>query len=280
MTAEREQAVRPLMNKLRQVMLRPSLRAVFGQRRPKFSLSDVFSRRRILLVALGKGSIGPEAAQLLGSIVVSHLWQTALGRTSVPLGHRTPVMIYIDEVQDYLRLPGDLSEALAQARGLGVGFTLANQELGQLKQIRSAVMANTRSRVYFQLAPDDARDLAASFGGELLSREDFRALRQYQAYAQLLDKGSTTPWVSLTTQALPRPVRDPALLRRRSREHYGQSLDLVETDLLSLTNQPARNASRPSEGEDRAAGPNDSLEPLGRRRPASKRPQTDEEGRS
>lgn len=160
---ERAQAIQPLMNKLRSVLLRPTLRGIFGQRSPKFDLSDVFNKNKVLLVALGKGSIGIEGALLLGSLVTTQLWHTILARTTVPPEERTPVNVYIDEVQDYIAGLGDLGDALATARGYGVGFTIAHQELGQLREHRGAVLANARSRLVFQPSPADARDLATSF---------------------------------------------------------------------------------------------------------------------
>jgi hypothetical protein len=114
--AERQVAIAPLMNKLRPILLRPGIRGVLGQRRPRFALSEVFTKRRILLVSLAKGQLGPESARLLGSLVVALLWNAALRRTAIPAERRHPVMVHIDEIQDYLRLPGDLGDALAQAR--------------------------------------------------------------------------------------------------------------------------------------------------------------------
>jgi type IV secretory pathway TraG/TraD family ATPase VirD4 len=64
------------------------------------------------------------------------LWQAIQARAAVPASKRRPVMVYIDEVQDYLHLPTDLGDALAQARGFGVGFTLAHQFLGQPARLR------------------------------------------------------------------------------------------------------------------------------------------------
>ena len=79
---------------------------------------------------------------------------------------RHPVMVYVDEFQDYLHLPTDLTDVLAQARGLGVGLTLAHQHLAQLPPaMRSAVLANARSRVAFQLGSDDARAIAHTMPG-------------------------------------------------------------------------------------------------------------------
>lgn len=264
--SEREHNIQPLLNKLRQVLLRPSLRGIFGQRSPRFDITDVFTKRRVLLVALGKGTIGPDAAQLLGSILTTHLWHATTQRIQTPATERTPVMVYIDEVQDYLRLPGDLGDGLAQARGLGVGFTLAHQELGQLGAIKSAVMANTRSRVMFQVAPADAREIAASFGDGKLTREDFRALGAFQAYAQPLSSGSTAPWVSLLTEPLPKPCRNVATLRAQSTARYGQPLDVVEADLLALIRTPVHvstGAGDPIIGDGTQNAPSDTL---GRRR--------------
>ena len=241
---EREHAIAPLMNKLRPILLRPGIRAVLGQRHPRFDLSDVFTKRRIVLVSLSKGTLGPEAAQLLGSLVVGLLWQAALGRAAVAQSQRHPSFVFIDEVQEYLRLPGDLGDALAQARGLGVGFVLAHQHLGQLSTpVREAVLANARSRVAFQLSARDARDLTTKTGP--LMPEDFAALPKFGAYAQLQIDGAQAPWCSLATQPLPATTHSASAIRARSREHYGQPLDEVERDLVGLIDTPAPASGNP-----------------------------------
>lgn len=242
---ERQQVIAPLMNKLRPILLRPQLRAVFGQRRPRFDLTDIFGLRggltedgqkrpRVVLVNLAKGALGEEAARLLGSIVVALVWQAALGRTALQAFQRRPVMVHIDEVQEYLRLPGDLGSALAQARGLGVGFTLAHQHLGQLpKDFKAGVMANARSRVAFSLSRDDARAIAALNRGELVA-EDYQSLPRYHAYASLLVNGEAAPPFSLRTAALDGPLRAVEAAQQQSRARFGQALSDVERDLLDL----------------------------------------------
>lgn len=153
----------------------------------------------------------------------------------MPASRRHPVMVFIDEVQDYLRLPGDLGDALAQARGLGVGFTLAHQHLGQLPTgLRSAVLANARSKVCFQLSHEDATAMAR---GSTLAAEDFISLPAFQAYASLLSGGSPTPYASLVTQPLSGPVTRPSDIRRRSQERYGRPLSEVEAAWADLAGQ-------------------------------------------
>jgi hypothetical protein len=252
---EQVQATAPLLRRVRPILLRPGLRGILGQRRPKFDLSDVFTKRRILLVSLEKGKIGPEAAALLGSLIVSQLWTATLARAAQPPQTRTPVTILIDEVQDYLRLPGDIGDALAQARGLGVGYTLAHQHLGQLpKSIRDAVTANARTRIAFQLSHPDAREFATLTRGQL-EPADFEALPAYHAYAQILHQNTPGPWVSLMTTKLPAPARSADLVRRRSRERYGQPLNEVEADLLALTERrSARESFGRTKRSDTAGG--------------------------
>lgn len=236
--AERSQAIAPLMNKLRPILLRPGMRGIFGQRQPRVSLRQVLSERKILLVDLGKGHIGSEAAQLLGSMVVAMLWAEALRRAGTSAARTRPVMVHIDEVQDYLRLPGDLGDALAQARGLGVGFTLAHQHLGQLPSgLREAVLANARSRIAFALTGRDARDIAGLSRGQV-SADDLAALPAFEAYAALHVRGSAGPWASLRTVPLGERRHRPEQLRRAAARRYGRPLTEVEADLLALADGP------------------------------------------
>lgn len=236
--AERAAVIAPVMNKLRQVLLRPSLRAVLGQREPAFDVSEVFTSPKVLLVPLHAGVLGPEAAGLLGSLVVSRLWQCTLARTNVPASKRRPVMVYIDEVQNYLHLAQDLGEALAEARGLGVAFHLAHQYLNQLPPpMRAAVFTNARSRIAFQLTTDDAVALAK--GHPELAPDDFTALGQYELYASLFAGGRSTPYVSGRSQPPEPAISDARQLRRRSARRYGRDVGEVEAGFQALLDEHA-----------------------------------------
>jgi hypothetical protein len=231
--AERASATAPVHNKVRPFLINPKLRAVLGQADPKFQIRQVFTERKVLLVNLAKGTIGPEAAALLGSLVVAELWQAALGRISIPVNKRHPVFVYVDEFQDYLHLPTDLSDALGQARGLGVALTLAHQHLHQLDpQMRAAVLANARSRLCFQLPAEDARAMAPASG--IPQVDDFMGLGGFECYLRLLADDSVQKWCSGRT--LPPPVerRSPEDVRRLSRERFGRDRSEVDADVNSL----------------------------------------------
>ncbi|GFI30504.1 hypothetical protein IMSAGC013_01894 [Lachnospiraceae bacterium] len=53
---EKRTQISPVLNKLRQLTLRPGLRNILGQAKPKFSLTDLFYKRRIVLIPLNKGN--------------------------------------------------------------------------------------------------------------------------------------------------------------------------------------------------------------------------------
>lgn len=230
---ERTAAIAPVLNKVRPLLVRPSLRAVLGQAKPRFEMGRVLRERKILLVDLAKGQMGPEAAALLGAIVIGQLWQTVQRRASIAPERRHPVFVFVDEFQDYLSLPTDLGDALAQARSLGVGMTLAHQHLGQLSpSMRAAVLANARSRLVFQLGGDDARAFAVA--DTVLDAEDFRSLGAFEAYAQLVGGDAVQPWLSLRTSAAPPIAANPDELRALSRRDYGVSPAQVDEQLRRL----------------------------------------------
>ena len=227
--------VAPVLNKLRQLMLRPGLRAMLGQAQPRFGLADLLERRRIVVVNLNQGLLGAGAARLLGTLLVAQLWQHLLARQAEPPQRRQIVSVYIDEVQAFLAgLPGSLADALAQARSLGAAFHLAHQYRGQLStEMMQAVETNTRSKVYFALSATDAA-AAARLAPEL-EAADFQLLAQYQAYATVMHQGRRSGWFSLATRPAPPAVRDPALLYAASHARYGIPAEQTEAELIALT---------------------------------------------
>jgi len=231
--AERALALAPVMNKLRAFLLRERLRRVIGQGKPRFDLRQVFTERKIVLVNASSGALGPESSGLLGSLVVSQLWQTALGRGAIPPEKRHPVMVVIDEFQQYLRLPTDLADVLAQARGLGVGLTLAHQHLMQLPlDIKAAVLANARSRVVFAAQHDDASVLVK--GDDRLTPNDVVGLGKYEVYASLMASSQATPYASARSLPPPPAIRSADEVRARSRAQWGVSAGVVDAELEQL----------------------------------------------
>jgi type IV secretory pathway TraG/TraD family ATPase VirD4 len=126
--------VGPVLNKLRSFLLRPTVCNVLGQSRSSVDFVEIMDRGGILLVNLSKGALGEESSRLLGSFIVSRLWQAALRRATRPESWRPDFNLYLDEFQNYLHLPQSLDDVLAESRAYRLNLTLANQHLGQLRE--------------------------------------------------------------------------------------------------------------------------------------------------
>jgi len=239
--SEQRQEILPVLNKIRQFLLRPGLRNVLGQADPKFNLMDLFTKPRIVLVPLNKGIIGAESGRLLGSLLIGLTWTLALSRASVPEEERRHVSVYIDELQDYLSLPTDLSDALAQARGLKVSMTLAHQYREQLPpEIRAGVDANARNKICFGLSAADAKAMAEM--APELETDDFMSLPRYSIYTSYNVDGKNTGWISGKTLPMTPALRNPETLRKKVSARYGKSGKEVEQEYFDLVSS-CRNAA-------------------------------------
>ena len=234
--AQRQQWVGPVLTRLQPFLIRPHLRATLGQAAPSFDLGEVFTRRRIVLVSLNKGVLGAESARLLGSLLVGQLWPLILARAAVEPSRRHVVSVFIDEVQDYLSLPGSLADALAQARSLGAAFHLAHQYRGQLPAaLKAGIDANARNKIIFSLSAADAAELARQAIG--LEAADFQLLPRFGVYARTLHHGRENPWCQATTLPPTPPTQDALALRASSQARYGQDAAQVEAALLARLGQ-------------------------------------------
>ena len=234
--AQRQQWVGPVLTRLQPFLIRPHLRATLGQAAPSFDLGEVFTRRRIVLVSLNKGVLGAESARLLGSLLVGQLWPLILARAAVEPSQRHVVSVFIDEVQDYLSLPGSLADALAQARSLGAAFHLAHQYRGQLPSaLKAGIDANARNKIIFSLSAADAAELARQAIG--LEAADFQLLPRFGVYARTMHHGRESPWCQATTLPPTPPTQDALALRAASQARYGQDTAQTEAALLARLGQ-------------------------------------------
>ncbi len=225
----RLQMIGPVLNKLRTMLLRPTVRNVLGQSR---STVDLIDHGGILFVNLAKGALGEDTSRLLGSFVVARLWQAALGRAARPEAWRPDFNLYLDEFHNYLNLPQSLDDVLAEARAYRFNLSLANQHLGQLtKSTRQAVETNARTRVVFQCGQDDARYLAREFLP--LSELDLQSLGRFQAAVRLCVNGhSEPPFTGVTESAPPsRGEAHAAQLAEVSLSRHGRPRVEVEAEI-------------------------------------------------
>lgn len=223
--------VGPILNKLRAATLRTPIRLMLGQS-DGLDFGRVLSERRVLLVPLSAGTLGAETASLLGTLLLATFWQAVLGRVTLAASERHPVFVHIDEAQSVLKLPVDLADMLAQARGLGVGFTLAHQHLGQIddRAVKSALLGTVRSQIVFQAMREDAAALAPSYSPRLTA-DDLMGLARYEFAMRPLVDGQTLAPLTGTTLTLPPSIRNARALAEASRQRFGQPRAKIEAAL-------------------------------------------------
>jgi hypothetical protein len=225
-------------------LVRAPLRRTIGQAKPKFDLRELFTKRRIVLFNLREGSLGRESANLLASLAMSMIWQTAQGRAAVAPERRHPVLLVADEFQDFTHLGQDFGDILVQARGLGLGLVLSHQHLAQLssRELKAAVTNNARSRLVFSTGHDDAVQLVKT--DSRLSPEDITSLGSFEAYASLLTGNETQPFASLRTLPPPAVVIDADSVRHHSAQRWGVQPSDIDRELEQLIGTDARTGQK------------------------------------
>jgi hypothetical protein len=221
--ATQAQIIGPIMTRLRAFLLRPFVRAVIGTSRSSFDMAGVLDGG-VLLVRVPKGQLGDETSRLLGSFVVARVWQAATARARLAQGSRLDAVLYADEAQNFLTLPYQMDEMFAEARGYGLGLVLAHQHLAQLPaELARALSANARTKLYFTLSPEDARELERHTAPELRAH-DLAHLGQHQAALRLFAGGRELPACTIRTRPAPNPVPGRAkAARAAARARHGRS---------------------------------------------------------
>lgn len=150
------------------------VRRVMGLNTNNIDLEDIIENGKILLVNLQpkRNRLSWENARLIGTLLLSELWEIARERRQRP-GGKPPsdFFLIIDEFP--LLLTPDIPEMLNQAAKYGIHLFLFHQHLAQLKkrdeETYSAVMTNARIKAVFGgLTREDARIMAEEmFPGQI-----------------------------------------------------------------------------------------------------------------
>ncbi|MET8990819.1 hypothetical protein ABZW49_35665 [Nonomuraea wenchangensis] len=213
----------PVMNKLRAVLLRPFVRQALASPDTTVPIGRLLDQGGLVLARLPKGILGDDAARLFGSILLAHTWQAATRRSTLAETARPDASLVIDECHNFLNLPGHINDVLAEARGYRLSLVLAHQHLDQLPaDLREALSADARNKVYFATSPKDAGDLK-HHTAPLINPHDLTHLGAYQAATRLIVNGQQTPAFTLRTRPLPTAVEGRETeIRQASREQFTQ----------------------------------------------------------
>jgi hypothetical protein len=217
----RAEAAGPILNKVGQLAASPALRVIIGQHAPKFDLAHAMENRGILIANLAKGRVGEQAANLLGSLLVSHLQLVAMARSEQAPEKRVPFFAHIDEFQSFGT--DAFASLLSEARKFAAHFCLANQFLEQIDaSVRAAVLGNAGALLVFRVSGYDAELLASEF--DPLPPSELVDQAPYTAW---LRRGIGHEHVDLLPRLYaPRGRLD--LIRSQSRRNFGRPRTTIE----------------------------------------------------
>lgn len=239
-----------VINKLDTFLGYSVIRNIVGQRSSSFSMSDALRDGKIVLVPLSSGLVGDANSAMLGSLLVALAWQAARGRAGIDRSQRKPYFLILDEFQNFMNLPLAIGDALAQARGYGLGMVLANQHLAQLKtDVRSGVLANARSKIVYATGADDARTLQNEFA-PYVGATDIQMLGRYEAIVKLISDEQSAPPATAYMSPPPKRTGSPQTIRELSRAAYARPLREVEDEFNSRYYQEPQDVKRPSVGRE------------------------------
>lgn len=224
------EALSPVLNKLGAFVTNPIVRNVVAQERSRVDFRELLDQRGILLAKLPIGTVGEDAAHLLGGLLVTGLQLAAMERRR----GSPEFWLYIDEFQHFTN--DSVATLLSESRKFGLGLVLAHQYLGQLSDsVLGAVLGNVGTMLAFRVGAEDAKALEGEFGPDLAAA-DLERLAQYHLVARLLANGESLP--PFTARTLPPPPQPPdALLHierilRQSRDRHAIPRSVVEQAIL------------------------------------------------
>ena len=227
----RSEAISPILNKVGQFLVNLPLRNIIGQSRSTINLKEIMDEKKILIANLSKGKIGEDNTSLLGSLLLTEIWLTALGRAEVPEAQRIPFYLYVDEFHSFIT--SSFADILSESRKYHLSLTVSHQHQSQIDQkVRAAIFGNVGSIISFRVGAEDAEYLAREF--HPFKETDFTNLPNYHIYLRLMIDGVTSQPFSATTLSLAAiDVPHGADIINESRRQYGRSRESVERIILS-----------------------------------------------
>ncbi len=219
------------------------IRNIIGQTKSAFNFDDVMNNQKILLVNLSKGKIWELNAQLLGMILVSKIYNAAMGRAKLDPKDRKDFYLYVDEFQNFVS--GTFADILSEARKYRLGLIMAHQYIAQLEppkglgdsgggksDVKAAVFGNVGTMMSFKIGAPDAEFMEKEYA-PLLWPQDIVGIANYKSYIKLNIDNATSKVFSMNsiyTKDYQNKKIVP-LLQEYSAKKYGRAREFVDAEI-------------------------------------------------
>jgi len=231
------EAVPAIQNKVGQFTANPLIRNMIGQPQSSFNFREAMDHKKIVIINLSKGRIGDENMKLLGGLLVTKIYLSAMSRADVPdrAGKLLPdFYLFVDEFQNFAN--ASFADILSEARKYKLNLTIAHQYIEQMDEIvRPAVFGNVGTMIAFRVGATDAELLEKEFSPVFLL-EDLVNLGFAQIYLKLMIDGLSSQPFSATT--LP-PIAHPDVsyveeILASSRGQFSRPRAQVEEEIVKF----------------------------------------------
>ncbi len=224
------EAILPLVNKLGQFLSNHLIRNIVAQPKNKFSFDDIMNNKKVLLIELSKGRLGEENAALLGAMMITKIYQTAMARAKLPEAERKDFYLYIDEFQNFAT--ETFENILSESRKYRLLLTISHQYLQQVPQeIKGTVFGNIGSIIAMRVGADDGAYLANEFT-PVFNTEDFINLGVREMLIKMSVEGQTTQPFSARTVDVPPPLKPNFAREIIEYNHQNYATSLADIEIL------------------------------------------------
>lgn len=230
------EAILPLVNKLGQFLSNELIRNIVVQPKNTIDFDALMNNQKVLLIELSRGLLGEENANLLGAMIITKIYQTAMSRAKIEESKRHDFYFYIDEFQNFAT--ETFENILSEARKYKLCLTVSHQFLSQVPgPIKGAVFGNVGSMISFRVGADDGDYLSKEFH-PVFNVQDFINLGVREILVKMSIDGHTSPPFSAYTKSITDPpgnyqtVMDTIL--NRAHTIYAKPLSEIESFVAKI----------------------------------------------
>ncbi len=222
---QRQESIASILNKVGQFVSSPIVRNVVNTTQSSFSIEDLMSQGKILLVNLSQGRLGEDNATLLGAMMITKIQLAAMARVNVPEDKRPDFYLYVDEFQNFAT--DAFIKILSEARKYHLNLTLANQYIDQIpEEVRNAIFGNCGNIISFVMGAGDATYFQSEYGG-LYTQDDLVNLDKHQIINKIsIDNVLSRPFPAYTLPLAKSSNQNREKVIRNSRERYAKKKNL------------------------------------------------------
>jgi hypothetical protein len=230
------EVISPIQNKVGRFLGPEIIRNMVGQVTNSLNFRDIMDSKKILLVNLSQGKIGEENSALLGSLLVTRLYTTAMQRANVAQTERPDFYLYVDEFQNFAT--DTFIKILSEARKYGLNLVVTHQYIDQISpEIQNAIFGNVGTLLNFVVGQQDANRLEREYD-PFIKAEDLVNLERFRFVIKMtIDGAQSQPFTGIGIRPNFKEYNLKEEIKAASREAYSKERENVAGKIKKWANQ-------------------------------------------